>query len=409
MAVIAIVDRFDVSGAAGWAYDSSESNHPLLVTATHNGDLIGCAVARDFRADVKAAGHGTGAYAFSISFEPPIKESDTATIALTAWTSNFAERKILDLPALTFGAIGHSVSQDERLKLQVKVLLKYGMLFANSNPVIPPVNTPADFSEHPDLMSSNEVNYYLSKINAELSEVQDALRRDTNPIPHSQNREGYAPGRDLAYWISGYTEYRIIQRAAAQYGVVGGRYFDFGGSTGRVFRHFGIQTTMWDVWSCDFKPTSVDFVTKYLPGNVRSFLNTSLPSLPLPDGYFDLISACSVFTHINEMESSWLLELRRMLRVGGIACITILNDASWPEMDENLHRALEKFRPDIANEKALPEGKTVITFRDDDPYNCNVFHSDSYILDNWGRFFEICEIRSRYLNTQAMVICRRLS
>jgi len=31
----------------------------------------------------------------------------------------------------------------------------------------------------------------------------------------------------------------------------------------------------------------------------------------------------------------------------------------------------------------------------------------SKLYANWGRFFEICDIQPLYLNTQAMVVCRR--
>jgi ubiquinone/menaquinone biosynthesis C-methylase UbiE len=234
-----------------------------------------------------------------------------------------------------------------------------------------------------------------------------ALKRDIYQIPHSQAREGYAPGRDLAYWMSGYAHYKVLETAAHKYGVSGGRYFDFGGSSGRVFRHFGIQSDAWDVWTCDFNPASIEFVNAYFPSKIKAFLNNASPSLPLPDGYFDLITALSVFTHIDEAESSWLLELRRVLRIGGIACITTLNDATWPVMDEVLRGTITTYRPDLADTTSLPDGKTVIPFREDDPYNCNVLHSDSYVRSRWGRFFEICEIRPLTFNSQALVVCRR--
>ena len=55
----------------------------------------------------------------------------------------------------------------------------------------------------------------------------------------------------------------------------------------------------------------------------------------------------------------------------------------------------------------FPEQKTVVTFREDDPYNCNVFHAREHIERVWGRFFEICTVRPLYLDHQALVVCRR--
>jgi ubiquinone/menaquinone biosynthesis C-methylase UbiE len=290
---------------------------------------------------------------------------------------------------------------------RINKILKYAVSFADSNPIIPPEIVASELVNSAEFKSSREVLAYLAKISANHDELGVALARDNIPIPASTNREGYAPGRDLGYWVSGYAEFKMIESIAKEYGITGGRYFDFGGSTGRVFRHFSMQRDCWDVWSCDFKISSVDFNMKYYPTSIRTFLNTAYPVLPIPDSYFDLISACSVFTHINETETSWLLELRRVMKVGGIAYITILNDESWIA-DKAIRLSAEKHRPDIAAEPKLPAGKTVITFREDDPYNCNVLHSNDYIRTNWGRYFEVCEIRGPHLLHQATVVCRRI-
>jgi SAM-dependent methyltransferase len=292
-------------------------------------------------------------------------------------------------------------------QLIINKILKYAVSYAQSNPVMAPETIASKLSNSTEAMVSREVTSYLSKVNATQDELRLALAKDHLAIPNSINREGYAPGRDLAYWVSGYAEFKMIESIAREYEVCSGRYFDFGGSTGRVFRHFHTQTDCWDVWSCDFKISSVDFNLKYFPKDVRTFLNTAYPVLPLPDSYFDVISACSVFTHINETETSWLLELRRIMRVGGIAYITILNEDSW-SVDKVIKASAEKFRPDIATEPSLPSGKTVITFREDDPYNCNVLHSNDYVRANWGRFFEVCDIRRPHLLNQATVVCRRV-
>ena len=197
---------------------------------------------------------------------------------------------------------------------------------------------------------------YMSAIRLTKRQLQKVLGRDQAPVPHINNREGYGPGQDLVYWISGYSDYVRIQALAARFAVEDGRYLDFGGSTGRVFRHFALQTDRWDVWSCDFKPTSYEFNAQSFPTKVRSFLNTAYPTLPIPDGYFSLITACSVFTHINETETSWLLELRRILRVGGLACISIHNDETWLRMDGELRGTVVDFRPGCGPASDHPAG-----------------------------------------------------
>lgn len=295
----------------------------------------------------------------------------------------------------------------EIMDARLKRLLKYGNSYADATKLVSPAGTPSQHfdntyvSQHSWWKEEN-YNWWQEELNWE-----DLMSRDQAQIPDASNREGYSGQHHLAFWLSGYRDYRKTLADVAPYGVCRGKYFDFGGSTGRVFRHFAFQSAQWDVWSSDFKISSVEWNQLYYPPNIKVLLNNSNPSLPLTDNYFDLVTAYSVFTHINETETSWLLELRRILKVGGIAYISIHDEATWSDPEPQLKDTVEKFRSDISDLKEIPTGKTVVTFRDDDPYNCNVFHCQDYIQKVWGRFFEICEIKSLCHNKQAIVICRR--
>jgi SAM-dependent methyltransferase len=296
-----------------------------------------------------------------------------------------------------------------RLETSITKLQKYGTPYASTGPVLLPVGIPADFIDE-NYVSTHD---WWREAHHDWWRGQDLdfsalMRRDPAPLPECSNREDYFGDNHLAYWLSGYRDYRKTL-AALPDGLVGGRYFDFGGSTGRVFRHFAFQSDAWDVWSSDFKINSVEWNLRHFPTTIKTLLNTSSPSLPLPDGYFDLVTAFSVFTHINEPEIAWLLELRRILKVGGIACISIHDEATWQDRPPKLQDAIIRFRPEIANLPAFPEQKTVVTFREDDPYNCHVFHSREHIERVWGRFFEICAVKPLYLDAQALVVCRRPS
>jgi ubiquinone/menaquinone biosynthesis C-methylase UbiE len=288
-------------------------------------------------------------------------------------------------------------------------LLKYGVSYAEGYEIFPPVGIPSDFFDDAYIASHNwwqdeQQEWWREEIN-----WLEILKIDQVQLPHQNNREGYFGDHHLNYWIHGYRDYRKTLTAIEPYGVSDGRYFDFGGSTGRVFRHFAFQSEKWDVWSSDFKPASAEWNLRFFPNSIKSFLNNSNPSLPLPDSYFNLVTAYSVFTHINETETPWLSELRRILKVGGVAFISIHDELTWENLVQPLRDAIVRHRPDIAELKKMPEGKTVVTFREDDPYNCHVFHSREYIERVWGRFFEICEIKSLYHDQQAVVICRRLN
>jgi ubiquinone/menaquinone biosynthesis C-methylase UbiE len=404
MSIQGCVDRVSEKTVDGWAYREEDPSEHLVVAVQRMGSNIGSATANGFREDLKAANIGNGDHAYSIALELPIRNGELDSILVVASSRN-GESQSLSVPAALSSAdadfeLGNGAS-GSFIRRYLERSLKYGVTYADSADLLPPVGYPADY------IDDRILREYASWVQASPDEMRERIRRDPYPIPHPDNRERYADGNDLMYWLSGFVDYRMIQGLAEEYGVKGGRYFDFGGSTGRVFRHFSVQSDAWEVWSCDFKISSVEFNLRYFPSKIRVFLNTSFPTLPIPDSYFDLISACSVFTHIDESETGWLLGLWRVLKPGGIACISIHSKDTWKQMTADLRDYVVKFRPDIANDPVLPEGKTVVTFRSDDPYRCQTFHSDDYIHRNWGRFFEICEIRPMVLGEQAMVICRR--
>jgi ubiquinone/menaquinone biosynthesis C-methylase UbiE len=285
-----------------------------------------------------------------------------------------------------------------------KLLTRGGNVYSDDTAVLPVVGLPSSLLGNPELGHGP----------FPFDEITAAVIRDTAPIPHPHNRENMAAGSDPQYWLSGYATYRHMSNVAAQYSVKGGRFYDFGGATGRVFRHFGYQSESWEVWSSDFKPGHLAWNQRHFPPKFKVFLNGGTPPLPLPSEYFDLISAVSVFTHMDENETGWLLELRRLLRIGGIACVTIQDEAFWRMLktlpdDNYMNDVISRFRPDIADREELPLGKTVIQFRGNDPYCYQTFYTQDWIYREWGRFFEVCDIKPETEGYQATVVLRRLS
>jgi hypothetical protein len=72
-----------------------------------------------------------------------------------------------------------------------------------------------------------------------------------------------------------------------------------------------------------------------------------------------------------------------------------------------MRELFDKYRPDVADAIELPQGKTVVTFRQDDPYNCHTFHDKAWIKRNWGRYFDILSIRPRFNGLQSLVVCMK--
>jgi SAM-dependent methyltransferase len=293
----------------------------------------------------------------------------------------------------------------DELTAKVKQILAFSNSFAAGGALLEPVCLAKE------MVNIDPLQYrgVFAEIGLDLTQhdIGNKLLNDDSPIPHPTNREGYNGEHHLAYWLMGYRLFLQCTELLAEHGVSKGRYFDFGGSTGRVFRHFYHQSSAWDVWSCDFKLTSFRWNREHLPAGIKCFQNMYFPFLPIPDGYFDFISAFSVFTHIDETEEMWLLELARILKAGGAIILTIHNDATWHSMGGELRKSVERDRPDLASLPSLPDGRHVAQWRDDDPYRCNVFHSNGYLRRNWGRFFEVVQIIDRFAGAQAAVLLRK--
>jgi SAM-dependent methyltransferase len=266
-------------------------------------------------------------------------------------------------------------------------ILKYPVV--GGGEVLEPVGVPADFS-------------------ADITDPVAARRalRDYLPIPHRKNRELYCGDDHARYWLSGLEDYDKVVSALDRAAVKGRRLYDFGGSTGRVFRHFFCQDRSFEVWSSDFKVANFVWNQRYVPQEVRVFLNGFYPSLPIPDEHFDVITAFSVFTHIDELESPWLLELRRILRPAGLLYVTIHDDAYWAVMSESVLASIRS-SPNgsaVTSASPFPGERTAFHFTEEGYYSCNVFHPHEYIRREWGRFFDILDIRPRDHVNQCVVL-----
>jgi SAM-dependent methyltransferase len=130
------------------------------------------------------------------------------------------------------------------------------------------------------------------------------------------------------------------------------------------------------------------------------------PSLPIPDNHFDLITGFSAFTHIDDLESPWLLELRRILKPGGLLYLTIHDEACWDDMPEALLAAIRKSPNGAGVEMGspFPGERAAFHFTELSYYSCNVFHSRDYVERQWGRFFDLLDIRPKGHNKQCVVL-----
>lgn len=277
--------------------------------------------------------------------------------------------------------------------------------FDQRRPINPNAGLPRDL--YPGTVFSGEHLHVYKQ-----PEVVELIMSDDLPIPATEDRENYYDDRHIEYWISGYVDWSKMQ----PYLSAGGareRYLDFGGSTGRVSRH-ATRDPKREVWHCDINVNWIAWINQNFNRPIHAFQNRIQPALPLEDNYFDLISAYSVFTHLDQDEMTWLLELRRILRPGGYLYLTVLDENAWDRLSNPEWEWLFKSIARGNNDELLAElcktplvDRVVIEYASVEAYNINTFLPRKYLREKWGPLFSHVEFRDDYHNYQTVVVLKK--
>jgi SAM-dependent methyltransferase len=156
------------------------------------------------------------------------------------------------------------------------------------------------------------------------------------------------------------------------------RALDFGCGSARVLRHFAREADRGEFWGCDLDRASIDWDKANLSPPFRFFQNGIAPPLPLPDGSLDLIWAMSVFTHITDQWSDWLVEMHRVLAPNGILIASFLGEGMWKPL------VGQPYREDEVGMSVLHHWEGPEAW---------VFHSEWWLRAHWGRAFEVLEVK----------------
>ena len=144
-------------------------------------------------------------------------------------------------------------------------------------------------------------------------------------MPSSSLLRGYADSAET-YISSGEINTRGMMKTLADSRIEiapDARILDFGCGIARMTRQLRSFAEAGEVWGVDISARHIFWCKRHLSPPFRFATTTTIPHLPFRDGFFSLVFAGSVFTHIDDLADAWLCEVRRVLAPGGCAYLTV--------------------------------------------------------------------------------------
>jgi SAM-dependent methyltransferase len=175
---------------------------------------------------------------------------------------------------------------------------------------------------------------------------------------------------------------------------------DWGCGCGRTLRWFTEYARSVRFYGTDIDAEAIAWCRDNI-GYGTFQVNDALPPLSCPNGRFDLVYGISVLSHLDEnFQLQWLGELRRVIRPGGIALLSVHGEGNMVGLPEHVVQDIETrgflyVSTGTAN-GAFPE------------WYQTAFHTPKYVAETFGNYFEVLEHLPRGMNNhQDLVILRR--
>jgi ubiquinone/menaquinone biosynthesis C-methylase UbiE len=147
---------------------------------------------------------------------------------------------------------------------------------------------------------------------------------------------------------------------------------DWGSGCGRMVRALSRRTDA-KLHGCDYNAALVRWCAEALPCADWKVCGLA-PPLPYPDRSFDLVFAISVLTHIpTEMQVDWLTEIRRVLRPGGYALLSVHGASRTSGLPDEVRRRFDAGEHVVVGEEYA--GTNL----------CGSYHPAAYVRDVLGK------------------------
>jgi SAM-dependent methyltransferase len=207
------------------------------------------------------------------------------------------------------------------------------------------------------------------------------------------------------YFGTGYREARAVLSTVEDAGLDLGKLqsvLEFGCGSSRVLRHLRVVDDL-VLTGADANPKPLEWDRRNITG-ITYQQNGLEPPLSFPDASFDLIYALSVFTHIPiEWQKSWLVELRRVLRPGGILMCTVHGKAYDDQLSADDHARLSRdgaVTLDADNPRASYSSQVLRSW--------DVFQTREEVRASFGSVFEILSYPDQpWANAQDVLVLRK--
>jgi ubiquinone/menaquinone biosynthesis C-methylase UbiE len=237
------------------------------------------------------------------------------------------------------------------------------------------------------------LDYYLDTLPAKF-ESPLKIAGSELPVPASDDRMGYSPNDAEEYLRWGRDDRDLIKKQIDKHLHKNSdlAILDFGCSSGRVLRHFyeEAKTSNWSLTGVDIQAKPIQWMREFMPPEFCVYTGSTMPILPFPDNYFDVIYGFSIFTHIKFNWDMWLLELKRVLKPGGILIQTIHTENAWRFYYDNRTAAWVR-----DNHSAVMLEKQEMPydyFYYGDMSVSQVFWKREVARTYWGRYFSVLDV-----------------
>jgi SAM-dependent methyltransferase len=242
------------------------------------------------------------------------------------------------------------------------------------------------------------------------------------PVPGPALLSRILPGPDpFLFQASGLFSYTCVMSALSNRFDFSScpRMLDWGCGSARLSRLFLKSRPGLEVFGCDIDGEAVEWCRDNLPEGRFSHTGP-LPPLSFPDGFFPLVIAYSVFTHLRrETQLAWLDEMRRIIAPGGILLASVHGplaaSCAFPDRERSrVARLFGRRGPATVLSAVLKEGffdageDRALDGVAPAGYYRGVFQTPEWTRREWSRFFRVVEVREGGMNSyQDLVILER--